>query len=53
MKRGIILDEIMQLCKRITAYIQEGDYGSLAREYVLRRVSELDIRRVLGSTGAV
>jgi hypothetical protein len=51
MKRGIILDEIMQLCKRITAYIQKGDYGSLAREYVLRRVSELDIRRVLGEYG--
>ncbi len=45
------MDEIMQLCKRITAYIQEGDYGSLAREYVLRRVSELDIRRVLGEYG--
>lgn len=42
---------IMQLCKKITAYIQEGDYAFLARDNALCRVSEQDIRRVLGEYG--
>lgn len=45
------MDRIVQLCKRITACIQEGDYGSLARDHALCRVSEQDIRRVLGEYG--
>ena len=43
--------KIMQLCRKITAYIQEGDYISLARDNALCRVSEQDIRRVLGEYG--
>lgn len=42
---------IMQLCKKVAAYIQEGDYASLARDNALCRVSEQDIRRVLGEYG--
>ena len=42
---------IMQLCRKITAYIQEGDYASLAWDNALCRVSEQDIRRVLGEYG--
>lgn len=42
---------IMQLCRKIAAYIQEGDYASLARDNALCRVSEQDIRRVLGEYG--
>ncbi|MDE5894046.1 MAG: hypothetical protein K2H45_14100 [Acetatifactor sp.] len=42
---------IMQLCRKVTTYIQESDYASLARDNALCRVSEQDIRRVLGEYG--
>lgn len=43
--------KIMQLCRKIAANIQKGDYISLARDNALCRVSEQDIRRVLGEYG--
>lgn len=51
MEKQGALDEVMQLCRKIVEYIQEGDYASLVRDHALCRVSEQDIRRVLGEYG--
>lgn len=51
MEKRDICDGIRQLCSKITACIQKGNYVSLAQDNALRRVSEQDIRRVLGEYG--
>jgi hypothetical protein len=45
------MEELVSLCKKVIKCLAEDNYNDLERENAFSRVSEKDIRRVLGNCG--
>jgi|GEM_PF-6534576 len=48
-----MLEELINLCKKVVKYLVEDNYIALEQENALSRVPEKDIKRVLKNYGGV